>query len=75
MLKKNVLIYGQVQGVGFRYWVKGKLKEMGLEGEAWNNEDKTVEAWFEGEKRAVEQMIKLCHEGPPLAKVKKVVIL
>lgn len=74
-MKTKVLISGQVQGVGFRYWVKGKFKELGLEGEVWNNDDKTVELWCEGEKTAVEKLIKLCHEGPPLARVSKVDIL
>ena len=40
--KVRLVISGQVQGVGFRYWARGKFKELGIEGEVWNNDDGTV---------------------------------
>jgi len=42
MKKVKLLIYGKVQGVGFRYWTKRQMKKLGIEGEVWNNEDGTV---------------------------------
>ena len=42
MPSTKLLIYGQVQGVGFRYWARGKFKELGIVGTVWNNADGTV---------------------------------
>jgi len=68
----RVLISGQVQGVGFRYWVRGKAEELGLEGWVRNLEDGKVEAVFEGEEDKVRRMVGECKEGPALSKVGKV---
>lgn len=75
MNKVHVLISGQVQGVGYRYWVKQQFKELGLSGEAWNNPDGTVEAKFNGGDGAVGTLLARLYQGPPLARVKKVAIL
>ena len=75
MQKVRVLIFGHVQGIGFRYWVKRKYKKLGIEGEVWNNEDGTVGAELEGNKGQIETMMKYFNEGPPLARVNKVDIL
>ncbi len=69
----RVLISGQVQGVGFRYWIRGKAEKLGLAGWVRNLEDGKVEAVFEGEGEKVKQMVKKCkEEGPALSKVGKV---
>jgi len=75
MNKVHLLISGQVQGVGYRYWVKQQFKELGLSGEAWNNPDGTVEAKFNGGDGAVGILTARLYQGPPLARVKKVAIL
>ncbi|MCX6816428.1 MAG: acylphosphatase [Candidatus Beckwithbacteria bacterium] len=75
MSKIHILIYGQVQGVGFRYWVRRKMEELGIVGEVWNNDDDTAELQAEGPEEQIKELIKLCHAGPALARVKKVVIL
>ena len=71
----KVIISGRVQGVGFRYWLKAKLMELGIEGEAWNNDDGTVGVEFTAGKDQKQKVIKLLRQGPPLASVDKVVIL
>jgi len=64
----HVVISGLVQGVGFRYFLKRKAKELGITG--WvQNTGATVEAVFAGEKVQIGKMITLCREGPPLAQV------
>ena len=75
MNKVHVLISGQVQGVGFRYWAKRKMEELGISGWVENTDDGRVEAEFTGEEGPVKQMIELCREGPMLARVKKVTII
>lgn len=74
----RLVISGRVQGVGFRYWARGKMAELGIEGQVWNNPDGTV--GVELQRKSVgsvptEKVIKLLKQGPPLARVRKVVIL
>lgn len=65
-----------MQGVGFRYWVRGKFKELGIKGEVWNNDDGTVGAKItSGTLPEVKKLIKLLKQGPPLARVTKIAIL
>ena len=75
MNKVHVKISGQVQEVGFRFWVKQQFKDLGLIGEAWNLPDGTVEVKFSGGDGAVGALMARLYQGPPLARVKKVDIL
>jgi len=68
----HVLISGRVQGVWFRASTKKKADELGIHGWVRNTSDGKVEAVFEGEKEKIDEMIKWCHIGPPLAHVEKV---
>ncbi|HEX17001.1 MAG TPA: acylphosphatase [Thermoplasmatales archaeon] len=71
-VQAHVLISGRVQGVWFRANTKEKARQLNLKGWVRNLPDGRVEALFEGEKEMVEEMIKWCHKGPPLAEVEKV---
>ena len=73
--KIRVKVFGRVQGVGFRNWVRRGMEKFGVEGEVWNNDDGTVEGEFEGSAKQNEQMMEYLKKGPPLARVEKVVIL
>jgi acylphosphatase len=48
---------------------------VGVRGWARNLSDGRVEAVFEGEREAVEQLLTWCHQGPPHAHVTGVEIL
>ena len=72
MIKKvRLIISGRVQGVGFRFWVKGKVKELGLNGWVRNLETGQVEVVLEGEESLVKKMVNECKQGPMLAQVDK----
>jgi acylphosphatase len=73
-MKVHVIISGIVQGVWFRVNTKNMAEQLNVKGWVRNTKDGDVEAIFEGEKNAVDNMIKWCYEGPPLAKVKNVII-
>lgn len=75
MKKVEAIIQGQVQGIGFRYWVRRKFEKLGIEGDVWNNEDRTVGVEFSGTEKQNKEMLKLLKQGSPLARVDKVVIL
>ncbi|WCL55669.1 acylphosphatase [Gimibacter soli] len=69
----KVRIHGKVQGVWYRGWTEGEANRLGLHGWVRNRIDGTVEALFVGDGPQVEAMLALCREGPPAAKVEKLV--
>ena len=71
-VRVHVIVSGRVQGVFFRYETKKEALKRGVKGWVRNLPTGEVEAVFEGEKGDVEEMIKFCRKGPPLAKVKDV---
>ena len=69
---RRVVIRGEVQGVGFRYWTRRTATARGLQGWVRNRRDGTVEAVFAGPEQAVADMVKLCRRGPDAAWVDSV---
>ena len=70
----HVLISGRVQGVWFRASTKDKAEQLNIRGWVRNTTDGKVEAVFEGDEENINDMIKWCHQGPPLAEVDNVVV-
>jgi len=68
----QVIIQGQVQGVGYRAWVERQARASRLEGWVRNRRDGSVEAVFAGHAKMVAEMVALCRHGPPGAKVTEV---
>jgi acylphosphatase len=66
---RQVVIRGQVQGVGFRYWTRRTATARGLQGWVRNRGRNSVEAVFAGPEQAVAEMIALCRRGPDTARV------
>jgi len=75
MKRVRVKIFGIVQGVGFRNFVRFHAKKMNLNGYVRNLEDGSVEAVFEGVDELVDRIIEFCRKGPPLARVSDVKIV
>lgn len=71
----HIRIDGQVQGVGFRYWMEDVCLELGLTGWVRNRRDGSVEAIISGEPAVVEDMVVRCRRGPPAARVAKVTVV
>lgn len=68
----NIRIYGQVQGVFFRDFIKKQADELGIKGFVRNESDGTVYTEIEGEQEKLEEFLKLCKKGTQSAKVEKV---
>ena len=66
------MIYGFVQGVGFRFGVERAAKSRGVAGWVRNRADGAVEAVFEGEPEDVEALVDFCRRGPRGAVVERV---
>ena len=68
----HVMIAGRVQGVGFRYATQRKAGLLGLTGWVRNTREGSVEAVFQGERRALNEMLRWCNEGPVLSRIDEV---
>ena len=66
------MIYGFVQGVGFRFGVERAATSRGVAGWVRNRADGAVEAVFEGEPEDVEALVDFCRRGPRGAVVERV---
>ncbi|MGL5930550.1 MAG: acylphosphatase [Dermatophilaceae bacterium] len=63
-VRVTVFVRGQVQGVGFRWWVRARALELGVTGHARNTADGRVEVVAEGAAADVERLIRLLVEEP-----------
>ena len=66
---RHVLVRGQVQGVGYRYFVQTAALDGGLEGWVRNRRDGSVEAVLAGPPATVMRVVDACRRGPPGARV------
>jgi acylphosphatase len=66
------VVHGDVQGVGFRYFLYRKAAQLGLAGWVRNNGDGTVEFVAEGPRRDLDELKRASEEGPPLARVSRI---
>jgi acylphosphatase len=75
MIRRRILVAGEVQGVFFREGCKEKAIEAGVSGSARNLPDGRVEVLLEGDEAAVQSVIDWCHQGPPHARVVSVDVI
>ncbi|HOQ31574.1 MAG TPA: acylphosphatase [Candidatus Hydrogenedens sp.] len=68
----HIVIYGIVQGVGYRYSTYRKALQLGITGWVRNKSDGSVEAVFEGAREKLEEMLSWCREGPSGAYVSEI---
>ena len=65
----HIIVFGRVQGVGYRAFVEREAVRRNLTGWVRNRRDGTVEAVFKGEAGAIDDMIAACRRGPFAARV------
>jgi acylphosphatase len=66
------VVYGLVQGVGFRFGVERAARSRGVAGWVRNRPDGAVEAVFEGDAGDVDALVDFCRRGPRGAEVERV---
>ena len=74
MVCKRITVIGKVQGVYFRASAQERAIELSLTGEVRNLPDGNVEVIACGSSDNMQQLIDWCHEGPPRAKVERVLV-
>lgn len=68
----RVLVFGFVQGVGFRRFVKKNALNLGLKGWVKNLHDGRVEVLIQGSKENIEKFVKICEKGTFFSDIKSV---
>ena len=69
MIRRRVIVTGRVQGVFFRDTVRRRAESARVAGWVSNRSDGAVEAVFEGDAEAVEELVDFCRRGPSRAEV------
>lgn len=72
MSAKRLTIAGRVHGVGYRVWMMDQAVRLGVSGWVRNRRDGVVEALVHGDADAVEELLRACRLGPPLAAVSSI---
>ena len=73
-MMKKILVYGKVQRVFFRKFVRDNALRLGLRGYVRNLNDGSVEVVFEGDEKQIKEMIELCKKGPLGSRVDRVLV-
>ena len=69
----SATVYGRVQGVNFRYFVRNVARRLGLKGYVRNlASGDAVEVQAEGENPQLDKLLEQLKVGPPGARVKRV---
>ena len=72
MKRLHAVIQGRVQGVGFRYFVMDRARDLSVVGTCRNLRNGDVEVIAEGEEGALEALLIALKQGPRMGCVEKV---
>ena len=67
----EILVFGVVQGVGFRYYTYHKALELGVKGQVENLSDGSVRIIAEAHEKTLLNFLDWCHDGPTSSKVQR----
>ncbi|NJL47236.1 MAG: acylphosphatase [Leptolyngbyaceae cyanobacterium SM2_5_2] len=72
MMQIRAVVYGVVQGVGFRYHAQKVAQQLGVTGFVRNLADGSVEVVAAGHEAQVNALLDWAHQGPANAQVSRV---
>lgn len=67
-------VYGQVQGVGFRYFAKRVAEKLNIKGNVKNLPDGTVQILAQGDEETLRRFLEIIRKGPPFSSVIKITV-
>ena len=70
----EILVEGDVQGVGYRDYACRRALVLGLNGWVMNLRDGRVRVRTEGPGAAIEELVHALEKGPPLSRVERVTV-
>lgn len=70
----KINVYGEVQGVGFRYGALRKANEIGVKGFVKNRTDGSVYMEVEAEPELLEIFVSWCRRGPSWSRVDDLIV-
>jgi acylphosphatase len=73
--RKRVIVSGRVQGVFFRDTTRRRAESAGVAGWVRNTPEGAVEAVFEGDPGAVDELVDFARRGPSRAEVASVEVI
>ncbi|HJW13189.1 MAG TPA: acylphosphatase [Thermoanaerobaculia bacterium] len=73
MIARRAVVFGRVQGVGFRFFAERAASETGVVGWVRNRPDGAVETVVEGDAAAVARYLERLRSGPPGSRVSSLV--
>lgn len=62
VIRKSIIFYGRVQGVGFRYRAKYAAESLRLTGWVRNEEDGTVAMEVQGDEASIDRMVQMLQQ-------------
>lgn len=65
----HILVYGRVQGVGYRKFAKAKADELDIKGSTQNLQDGSVEIYAQADKQTLQRYCEILKKGPLRANV------
>ena len=68
-MRLRLEVYGRVQGVGFRWFVREAARRRGVAGWVRNRADGVVELEASGTEPSLRELVVVIREGPPGARV------
>lgn len=68
----SITVWGDVQGVSYRYYAKKEAKALEITGFARNEHDGVVKMFVQGGEERVDSFLTWAKEGSPMATVEKV---
>ena len=72
IVRKQVSIFGRVQGCGFRRRICKAAELIGVAGWVWNNQDGSVTAEMQGTEEQIKKTLELVENSSDLIKIRKI---
>lgn len=64
--RAHIIFFGDVNGTGYRFFIKQKAIELGLKGYCKFNKDKQIELEIEGKSNSIDEFLKFVEKGVSL---------
>ena len=68
----NITVWGDVQGVSYRYHAKKMALSLELTGNCYNSRDGSVKIFIQGDREKLDTFLSWVNEGSPMATVNRV---